>query len=36
VANNDCVVTDQNLFDQEPNDPLAFLNVQMFCRGTQP
>jgi hypothetical protein len=35
VANNDGVVTDENLFDEKANDTLAFRNVQRLRRRTQ-
>jgi hypothetical protein len=36
VADGDCVVTDENLFDEKANDTLAFRHVQRLCRGMQP
>jgi len=35
VANDDRVVTDEDLFDQESNDTLAFSHVQGLGRGAQ-
>src|SRR5882672_6064040 len=36
VADGDRVVTDENLFDQKPNDTLAFRHVERLRRGAQP
>jgi len=32
VANDDGVVADENLLDQEPHDPLTFVNVEGLRR----
>ena len=36
VADGDCVVTDEHLFDQQTNDTLTLSHVQRLCRRAQP
>ena len=36
VADGDCVVTDEHLFDQQTNDTLTLSHVQRLCRRGQP
>ena len=35
MADDDCVVADQNLFDQQPDDALPLVDVEAIRRGPQ-